>query len=107
MPRTNGYVGTVEVETRNVSRIWFSLTESPGSADWVRIGQHRAWFTMNLETDDRPYEIAKLTLLMESVRSSLAIRVSHGGAISDFHKRNPNDSFEVDGVRILRQGMVF
>jgi hypothetical protein len=25
--KTVGFVGTVEVETRNVSRLWFSLTE--------------------------------------------------------------------------------
>ena len=81
MAKTNGYVGTVEVETRGVSRIWFSLTESDSAADWVRIGPNRAWFTINLETADRPMDMGKLTLIMGALRSGLAIRVSHGGAI--------------------------
>ena len=71
MPSTDGFVGTIEVETRGVSRIWFSLTDEPTGSDWVRIGNPRAWFTMNLETGDRPYELAKLTLLLEAQRNGL------------------------------------
>ena len=107
MPKTNGFVGTTEVETRDVSRIWFSLTTERDGAESVRIGSHRAWFTMNLETGDRPYELAKLTLLLEALRSKLAIRVSHDAAVTIFHKVNPLDSFEVDGVRILREEIDF
>jgi hypothetical protein len=33
--------------------------------------------------------------------------VSHGGAELTFHKSAPNDSFEVDGVRILRTDLQF
>jgi len=105
MPSTDGFVGTIEVETRGVSRIWFGLTDNPTASDWVRIGNPRAWFTMNLETENRPYELAKLTLLLEAQRNELAIRVSHDAAITEFQKFEPLDSFEVDGVRILRQGL--
>jgi hypothetical protein len=55
---------------------------------------------------DRPFFLAKLPLLMEAMRSGLQVEASHGGAAS-FHKSVPNDSFEVDGVRVLRSGMVF
>ncbi len=107
MPSTNGFVGTIEVETRGVSRVWFSLTDGPTDSDWVRIGSPRAWFTMNLETGDRPYELAKLTLLLEAQRNGLAIRVSHDAAVTEFQRSEPLDSFEVDGVRILRDGLSF
>ena len=103
---TVGYVGTVEVETRGVSRIWFSLTEDPEKASWLKLGRVRAWFTMNLEAEDRPSYLAELTLLMEAMRSDLQVQVSHDGA-ADFQKREPGDSFEVDGVRILRAGISF
>src|SRR5688572_20096122 len=32
-----GFVGTVEVETKGTSRVWFGLTESKDKADWVKI----------------------------------------------------------------------
>jgi hypothetical protein len=99
--KTVGYVGTVEVETRNVSRLWFSLTEDSRKDSWIKLGGVRAWFTMNLEAGDRPFYFAQLTLLMEALRSGLHVEVSHGGA-ANFDKQAPNDSFEVDGVRILR-----
>jgi hypothetical protein len=99
--KTVGYVGTVEVETRNVSRLWFSLTEDSQKDSWIKLGGVRAWFTMNLEAGDRPFYFAQLTLLMEALRSGLHVEVSHGGA-ANFDKQAPNDSFEVDGVRILR-----
>lgn len=35
MATTQGFVGTIEVETRSVSRIWFGLTESKDSANWL------------------------------------------------------------------------
>ena len=103
---TVGFVGTIEVETRNVSRLWFSLTGDAIKDNWIKIGQVRAWFTMNLEADDRPFYLAEMTLVMEAMRSGLQINVSHGGAAS-FQKSAPNDSFEVDGVRVLRAPMRF
>jgi len=103
---TVGYVGTVEVETAGTARLWFGLTESKDTADWIKIGSVRAWFTMNLEAADRLFFLAELPLLMEAMRSGLQVEVSQGGAAS-FHKRTPNDSFEVDGVRVLRSGMIF
>lgn len=103
---TVGFVGTVEVETRSVARLWFSLTEHRDKSDWIKIGPVRAWFTMNLEASDRPFFLAEMTLLMEAMRAGLQVNVSHGGAAS-FQKREPNDSFEVDGVRVLRSPMRF
>jgi hypothetical protein len=106
MAKTKGFVGTIESETRSVSRLWFSLTDRATSNDWVKIGAVRAWFTMNMESADRPSHMAQLTLLMEAMRNSLEVEVSHGGAAS-FTKNNPNDSFEVDGIRILRKSLQF
>jgi hypothetical protein len=103
---TVGFVGTIEVETRNVSRLWFSLTEDADKATWIKIGAVRAWFTMNLEAGDRPFYLAQLTILMEAMRARLQVNVSHGGT-ADFQKQAPNDSFEVDGVRVLRSPMRF
>jgi hypothetical protein len=103
---TTGFVGTVEVETRGVSRLWFSLTEHKDQSDWIKIGSVRAWFTMNLEAGDRPFYLAQMTLLMEAMRTGLHVNVSHGGA-AEFQKRADNDSFEVDGVRILRNPIRF
>jgi hypothetical protein len=37
MATTNGFVGTIEVETRDVARIWFGLTGAPNEANWVTI----------------------------------------------------------------------
>jgi hypothetical protein len=107
MAKTTGYVGTLESETRGVSRIWFSLTEQPTGSDWIKIGSVRAWFTMNMESSDRPSFMAELTLLLEAMRRGLHVQVSHGGAATNFHKVEPNDSFEVDGTRILRSGLHF
>jgi hypothetical protein len=104
--KTVGYVGVVEVETRNVSRFWFSLTEDPEKASWIKLGDVRAWFTMNLEADDRPFYLAQVTLLMEAMRAKLNVEVSHGGA-AGFQKQAPHDSFEVDGVKVLRSALHF
>lgn len=104
MPVTDGFVGTLEVETRNVNRIWFGLTASATGSSWVKIAGKRAWFTMNLETSNRPAHVAELGLLLEAMRSGLRVRVSHGGAAS-FPKQQDGDSFEVDGVRIVRAGL--
>lgn len=106
MATTEGFVGTIKVESRGVSRVWFSLTGSRRGADWVKIGQHRAWFTMNLESADRPVHMAKLTVLMEAMRHDLEVRVAHGGA-EDFHFRDSGDTFTVSGVRVLRDGLHF
>ena len=103
--RTVGFVGTVEIETRDVARVWFSLTASKESADWIKIGPVRAWFTTNLEAADRPSFMAQLPLLMEALRSGLQVEVSHTDAT--FDKNEANDAFEVDGIRILRAPMRF
>lgn len=103
---TIGFVGTMEVETRGVSRLWFSLTEHEDQADWIKIGSLRAWFTMNLEAGDRPFYLAQMTLLTEAMRAGLQVNISHGGT-ADFRKRTLGDSFEVDGVRILRKPIRF
>jgi hypothetical protein len=103
---TVGYVGTIESETRSVSRLWFSLTAAAKGDDWIKIGSPRAWFTMNMESADRPSHMAQLTLLLEAMRSGLHVQVSHGGA-ADFDKSAPNDSFECDGIRVLRSGLHF
>jgi hypothetical protein len=101
-----GYVGTLEVETSNTSRLWLSLTQDADEGNWIKIGPVRAWFTMNLESSDRPYHYAQLALLLEAMRSGLQVKVVHGGA-ADFHHFADNDSFEVDGVRILRAPLRF
>jgi hypothetical protein len=103
---TVGFVGTVEIETRDVARLWFGLTTSKDSSDWIKIGAVRAWFTTNLEAADRPSFMAQLPLLMEAMRSGLQVEVSHGGA-ADFNHKDANDSFEVDGIRVLRAPMRF
>ena len=36
--RTVGFVGTVEVETKGTARVWFGLTRSKDTADWIKIG---------------------------------------------------------------------
>jgi hypothetical protein len=105
MPTTHGYVAILESETRNVSRIWFALTSSATNADYVKIGANAAWFTMNMEGEDRPSYLAQLSLLTEAMRSGLKVDISHGGAHSDFHKFAANDSFEVDGVKIYRAAL--
>ena len=107
MARTKGYVGTIESETRNVSRIWFSLTGSPNANNWIKIGANRAWFTMSMETADRPSEMAKLTLLLEAMRSDLPVQVSHGGTATNFIRRRANDAFEVEAVGVLRSSLHF
>lgn len=103
---TVGFVGSIEVETRNASRLWFSLTVRSSTDDWIRIGSVRAWFTMNLESSERPSHFAQLSLLTEAMRANLQVQVDHGGAAT-FHHHVPNDSFEVDGLRVLRAPMRF
>ena len=106
MATTNGYVGTIEVETRGTARIWFGLTEDKNDDNWVKIGGKRAWFTLNLEASDRPMYMAELSLIKDAMRDDLHIQVAHEGAAS-FHKRIPGDSYEATGVRILRDPMHF
>ena len=105
MASTKGYVGTIQVETVNVSRIFFGLTASKSSANWVKIGGKRAWFTMNLEANDRPFYLAQLSLLKQALSEGLYVKLGHGGAISSWHYREPNDTFECTSVRILRAPM--
>ncbi len=106
MTATVGYVGTIEVETRNTSRIWFSLTSSPDTADWIKIGAVRAWFTLNLDSADRPIFMAELSLIKEAMQAGLEIQVKHDGVESFYHFQS-GDSYSVTGVRILRSGMHF
>ena len=106
MARTNGYIGTIEVETRGTARIWFSLTGKVNDDDWVKIGGKRAWFTLNLEASDRPMYMAELSLIKDAMRDGLQIQVTHEGAAS-FHKGTAGNSYEVTGVRILRAPMHF
>ena len=103
---TVGYVGTVEVETDATPRLWFSLTASTGTADWVKIGSVRAWFTMDLSSGERPYYLAMLPLLLEAMRTGDQVSARHGG-VASFHKQEPNDSFEAIGVRVLRTPIQF
>ena len=107
MATTKGYVGTIEAESRgDVNRLWISLTESANDNDWVTIGANRAWFTMNMESANRPTHMAQLTLLLEAMRHGLHVSLGHGGA-AGFDNQAPNDTFEVNGVRILRTGIHF
>ena len=66
----------------------------------------RAWFAMNLQAESRPAHLAQFTMVMEAMRAGLQVSASHGGTAT-FHHRVPGDSFEVDGVRVLRTGLVF
>ncbi|MED5811319.1 hypothetical protein VST63_03015 [Mycolicibacterium sp. 050232] len=104
MSPTYGYVGTIESETRETARLWFSLRSESVGGEWVKIGANRAWFTMDMETDQRPSHMAQLTLLLEAMRSGLQIRVSHGGLLNFGISR---DSYEVNGIRILRSDLTF
>ncbi len=106
MATTEGFVGTIEVETRDTARLWFGLTTRVDHDDWVKIAGKRAWFTMNLETSDRPMHLAELSLIKDAMRDGLQLQVTHEGAAS-FHKSVEGDSFEVSGVRILRAPMRF
>ena len=106
MPTTQGFVGTVEVETRGTARIWFSLTGSENDDDWVKEGGVRAWFTLNLEAADQPMFMAELALINNAMRDGNMIRVAHSGAAS-FRRRVNGDTFEVTGVRVLHKPMKF
>lgn len=106
MARINGYVGTIEVETRGTARIWFSLTGKVNDDDWVKIAGKRAWFTLNLEGADRPMYMAELSLIKDAMRDGLQIQVSHQG-VESYSKRSAGDTYSVTGVRILRAPMRF
>jgi len=103
---TVGFVGTVEVETRGTPRLWCSLTASADAADWVRIGDVRAWFTLDLSSDARAYALAMLPLLLEAMRGGDQVKLTHGGAAA-FQKQEPGDAFEANGVRVLRPAIRF
>jgi hypothetical protein len=106
MATTKGYVGTIEVETRGTSRIWFGLTEDKNDDNWVKIAGKRAWFTLNLDASDRPMYMAELSLIKDAMRDDLQLQVAHEGA-AIFHKRTAGDSYEATGVRVLRAPMRF
>ena len=102
-----GYVGTIESETRSVARLWFSLTSDASGANWLKEANKRVWLTMNMESADRPSHMAQLTLLLEAMRSGLQVRASHSGVAPNFFKDVAGDSYEVNGVRVLRSGLKF
>lgn len=106
MAETQGYAGTIQVETNNVARIFFGLTGGARSDDWVKIAGKRAWFTMNLEGNDRPFYLAQLSLLKQAMSEGLHVEVQHGGAVS-WHYREAGDTFECTSVRIFRAPMKF
>ncbi len=102
-----GYVATIEAETRGTSRLWFGLVAEPQGANWVKEANKRVWLTMNMESADRPSHMAQLTLLLEAIRSGLQVKASHDGVATGFHREVAGDSYEVNGVRILRAGLRF
>ena len=102
-----GYVGTIEAETRGTDRIWFSLTTVADKAEWIKIGANRAWFWLSLASAERPLSLVFIPILMESMRSGQMVSVSHQGASPDFNKNEDGDAFGVDGVRSLRVGIHF
>lgn len=107
MASTIGFVGTLMVETRGTSRVWFGLTESADNSTWVRIGRVRAWFTMNLDTADRPMHMAQVRILSDAMTHGRAVKVDHDGAETGLKFNSPRDSFEVTGLRVLREPMSF
>jgi hypothetical protein len=102
-----GYVGAIESETRGVSRLWFGLTSEGSGTNWLKETNKRVWLTMNLESADRPSHMAQLTLLLEAMRSRLHVKVTHDGVAPNFFKEVAGDSYEVNGVRVLRSGLEF
>lgn len=106
MAQSEGYVGTIEVETRGTARVWFGLTETVNKSDWVKVAGKRAWFTLNLEASDQPMFMAELSIVKDALRDGMQLQVTHEGA-ARFQKREPGDSFESTGVRILRRPMRF
>lgn len=104
--RFTGFVGTIESETRGVSRLWFGLTFEANGANWLQEAGKRVWLTMNMESADRPSHMAQLTLLLEAMRNGNQVQASHDG-VADFHKEVAGDSYEANGIRILRNGLGF
>lgn len=105
LERTVGYVGTVEVETADHDRIWFSLTVRDTGSDWVEINGTRAWFQISVEASNaRPVELAKLALVLEAMRERQQIVVYHP---EDPNPGLPEDTYDAEGVRSLRTGIHF
>jgi len=102
-----GYVGTIESETRGQARLWFGLTSEARGSNWLKEANKRVWLTMDMESTDRPSHMAQLTLLLEAMRSGLQVRASHSGVAPNFFKEVAGDSYEVNGVRVLRAGINF
>lgn len=102
-----GYVGTIEAETRGQARLWFGLTSDASGANWLKEANKRVWLTMDMESADRPSHMAQLTLLLEAMRNGLQVRASHSGVAPGFFKEVAGDSYEVNGVRVLRAGLKF
>lgn len=102
-----GYVGTIEAETRGTSRLWFGLVAEAQGANWLKEANKRVWLTMNMESADRPSHMAQLTLLLEAIRSGLQVKASHDGVATNLCRDVEGDSYEVNGLRILRSGLRF
>jgi hypothetical protein len=62
---------------------------------------------MNMESADRPSHMAQLTLLLEAIRSGLQVKASHDGVATGFYRDVEGDSYEVNGLRLLRSGLRF
>jgi hypothetical protein len=108
MARTTGYVGTVRVNGEGSgSRIWVSLTEDASGSEWLELANRRAWFFINLEDASQPVRMAQLSLLMESMREGLHCEIRHEGVSSTTWWSSQGDAYEIDRIRILRQGLRF
>jgi|WetSurSiteA1Bulk_404760.scaffolds.fasta_scaffold148840_1 hypothetical protein len=107
--KTEGYVGTIKVETEGPDRIWFSLLDQDTGDHWVKIDGVRAWFQISLEKSDaRPAELAKLALLIEAQRECLEIQVSHPDKYhSGISQMTDRDTWDCLGIRVLRAGLHF
>jgi hypothetical protein len=108
MPTTRGYVGTVRVnDEQSGSRIWVSLTEQAAGSGWLRLADRRAWFFINLADAHQSVRMAQLSLLMESMREGLHCEIRHQGVSSTIWWASQGDAYEIERVRILRQGLRF
>ena len=107
--RTVGYVGSIEVETEDTDRIWFSLTEQDNGANWVEIDGIRAWFQMKVEPSRaRPVEMAKLALLFDAMKEGYQVAVYHpDDPRAHINRMTANDTYDANKVRCLRTGIHF
>ena len=101
-----GYVGTIETETRGTDRIWFGLTTVADKAEWIRSA--RPGVVLAEPGVGRTSTVSRLHPDPDGGDALGPAGVGEPpGRIPDFHKSVPGDAFGVDGVRSLRVGMVF